>query len=96
MRADGLPRATGAENHHPAYVTCGTHDRGAEPNGLLRQRDRHRSATVPPLDAPPRSAVTGEADGMLPPAAVAARGDALHTSRSSAAHSVPVLQVFRC
>ncbi|MBM7442750.1 hypothetical protein [Streptomyces sp. HB132] len=40
--------------------------------------------------------MTGEADGLLATAAVAAMGNAHHTSRSSIAHSSPVLQVFRC
>ncbi|HWU07736.1 MAG TPA: hypothetical protein VN520_15355 [Streptomyces sp.] len=77
------------------YGTCGTPGRG-ESNGLLRPRDRHRSATVPPPEAPSRSVVTIDGGGMLAPAAVAAMGNAHHTSRSSTAHSSPVLQVFRC
>ena len=78
------------------YGTCGTSAGGGESNGLLRHRDRHRSVTVHAPQAPPRSAVTGDAHGMLAPAAVAAMGNAHHTSRSSTAHSSPVLQVFRC
>ncbi|WP_277330649.1 hypothetical protein [Streptomyces sp. JH34] len=37
-----------------------------------------------------------DADGPLAPAYFAAMGNALHTSRSSGAHSSPALQVFRC
>ncbi|MFH9833494.1 hypothetical protein ACH4NC_19615 [Streptomyces sp. NPDC017201] len=96
IRAAGaLPDATAGESHGE-YGTCGTPDRGGESNGLLRQRDRHRSATVPSPDAPSRSMVAGDADGMLAPAAVAAMGNAHHSSRSTTAHSSPALQVFRC
>lgn len=95
IRAATLPTAAVGEAHRE-YGTCGTSDRGGESNGLLRQRDRHRSATVPGPEAPARSAVTGDIGGMLAPAAVAAMGNAHHTSRSSATHSSPVLQVFRC
>ncbi|MEU5165892.1 hypothetical protein [Streptomyces mutomycini] len=94
VHADGLRDAT-AGTPHRAYAACGTLDRGGEPNGLLRHRDRHRSATVPPPETPSRTAVTGEAGGLLGPAAVAAMGTH-HSSRSSNAHSTPVLQVFRC
>ncbi|MFC8228914.1 hypothetical protein [Streptomyces sp. NPDC057287] len=95
MPADRVPEAAeGAA--HGEYGTCGTPDRGGDPNGVLRHRDRHRSATVPVPETPSRSAVTGDADGMLAPAAVAAMGNAHHTSRSSDAHSTSVLQVFRC
>ncbi|MGW1813926.1 hypothetical protein ACWCQM_10225 [Streptomyces sp. NPDC002125] len=87
---------TGAGVPQGEYATCGTPDRGSEPNGLLRNRDRHRSATVPAPEAPPRTAVAGTAGGILAPAALAAMDDAHHTSRSSAAHSSTVLQVFRC
>jgi len=86
----------GAGEPHGQYGTCGTPDRGGEPNGVLRHRDRHRSATVAAPDAPSRSAVTSDAREMLAPAAVAATGDAQRTSRSWAAHSAPALQVFRC
>ncbi|MFJ8861855.1 hypothetical protein ACIRD8_25905 [Streptomyces sp. NPDC102451] len=95
MRAASLPGATAGEAHGE-YGTCGTPDRGGESNGLLRHRDRHRSATVPGPDAPSRSGVTDDADGMLAPAAVAAMGNAQHSSRSSTAHSSSALQVFRC
>ena len=78
------------------YGTCGTPDRGGESKGLLRHRDRHRPTVVPAPDAPSRSLVTTGDRGLLAPAAVAAMGRAHHTSRSSAAHSAPVLQVFRC
>lgn len=91
--ADRLPDAGPA---HSAYATCGTPDRGGEPNGVLRHRDRHRSATVPAPEAPSRSAVAAAAGGMLTTAAVAAMGNAHHTSRSSTAHSTSLLQVFRC
>lgn len=93
-RAAGLPRMSAGEALGE-YGTCGTPDRGGESNGLLRHRDRHRSATVPLPEVPSRSAVTSDG-GMLAPAAVAAMGHAHRTSRSSAAHSSPVLQVFRC
>ncbi|MFJ8749211.1 hypothetical protein ACIREO_07740 [Streptomyces sp. NPDC102441] len=95
IRAAGLPMTTAGETPGE-YRTCGTPERGGESNGLLRQRDRHRSATVPSPEAPSRSAVTGDIGGMLVPAAVAAMGSAHHASRSSATHSSPVLQVFRC
>ncbi|MFE5243934.1 MULTISPECIES: hypothetical protein [unclassified Streptomyces] len=94
-RAEHFPVA-GTGVPQGEYANCGTPDRGSEPNGHLRHRDRHRSATVPAPEAPQRSAVAGAADGVLAPAAVAATGDAHHTSRSSAAHSSTVLQVFRC
>lgn len=92
----GSPSKTPADNSRGEYVTCGTPDRGGESNGLLRHRDRHRSATAPSPEVPSRSVVTGAAGGMLPTAAVTAMGSAHHTSRSSTAHSSPVLQVFRC
>ncbi|MCX5415720.1 hypothetical protein [Streptomyces sp. NBC_00059] len=94
-QVDHFP-VTGTGVPQGEYATCGTPDRGSEPNGLLRNRDRHRSATVPAPEAPPRSAVATAAGGTLAPAAVASMGDAHHTSRSSAAHSSTVLQVFRC
>lgn len=94
IRADGL-RDAAAGAPQRAYATCGTPDRGGEPNGLLRHRDRHRSATVPPPETPSRTAVTGEAGGVPGPAAVTAMGTH-HSSRSSGTHSSPVLQVFRC
>lgn len=95
VRATGLPDATVGETHR-AYATCGAPDRGGESNGLLRHRDRHRSATLTTPATPSRAAVTGETDGMLTPAAVAAMGNAHRISRSSIAHSSPGLQVFRC
>lgn len=93
-RAEHFPVA-GTGVPQGEFATCGTPDRGSEPNGHLRHRDRHRSATVPAPEAPQRSAVAA-ADGILAPAAFASTGDAHHTSRSSAAHSSTVLQVFRC
>ncbi|MFE2056622.1 hypothetical protein [Streptomyces sp. NPDC059446] len=78
------------------FGTCGTPDRGGDPNGVLRHRDRHRSGTVPAPETPSRSAVAGATAGMLAPAAVAAMGNAHHTSRSPVAHSSSLLQVFRC
>ncbi|MEU9523816.1 hypothetical protein ACFT39_09985 [[Kitasatospora] papulosa] len=95
MRADGVPDATtGAA--HLAHGPCGTAERGSEPSGLLRHRDRHRTATAPASETPPRSVVTRDADGAIAPAAFAALGNAPHSSRSSGAHSSPALQVFRC
>ncbi|WP_405667114.1 hypothetical protein OG379_34680 [Streptomyces sp. NBC_01166] len=90
-----LPETTTGEAHGE-YGTCGTSERGGESNGLLRHRDRHRSASVPAPETPSRSVVTIDADGLLTPAAVAAMGNAHHTSRSSTAHSSTALQVFRC
>ncbi|MFF5724743.1 hypothetical protein [[Kitasatospora] papulosa] len=95
MRTEGVPDATtGAA--HLAQGPCGTAERGSEPNGLVRHRDRHRSATAPASGTPPRSVVTQHADGALAPAAFAAMGNAPHGSRSSGAHSSSALQVFRC
>ncbi|MFI2782389.1 hypothetical protein [Streptomyces sp. ALB3] len=93
--AQSFPEAATGETHG-AYGTCGTADRGGEPNGLLRHRDRHRSATVPAPEAPSRSAVTGDTGGAPAPAAAVAMSGAHGAPRSSAAHSSPVLQVFRC
>ncbi|MFJ3704489.1 MULTISPECIES: hypothetical protein [Streptomyces] len=93
--AGGLPDATTAEAHI-AHGPCGTAERGGEPNGLLRHRDRQRSATAPAAEAPPRSVAAQAAEGALAPAAFAAMGNAPHSSRSSGAHSSPALQVFRC
>ncbi|MFJ4843430.1 hypothetical protein [Streptomyces sp. NPDC088746] len=95
FEAAALPEATTGEAHGE-YGTCGTSERGGESNGLLRHRDRHRSASVPAPEAPSRTVVTLDAGGLLAPAAVAAMGNAHHTSRSSTAHSSTVLQVFRC
>ncbi|MFB4420048.1 hypothetical protein C5F59_003025 [Streptomyces sp. QL37] len=95
FEAAALPEAITGQGQGE-YGMCGTSERGGESNGLLRHRDRHRSANVPAPDAPSRSVVTIDADGLLAPAAVAAMGSAPHTSRSSTAHSSTVLQVFRC
>ncbi|MEU0133104.1 hypothetical protein ABZ172_03540 [Streptomyces sp. NPDC006296] len=94
-RAEGPAHAVGGAAHL-AQGPCGTVDRGSEQNGLLRHRDRNRSATVPPPEAPPRSVVAQDAGGALAPAAVAAMGDAMRASRSSGTRSAPALQVFRC
>ncbi|MFF4243050.1 hypothetical protein ACFYY2_01070 [Streptomyces sp. NPDC001822] len=90
------PPETASEKPNREYGTCGAPDRRGEPNGLLRHRDRHRSTTAPAVDTPARSAVADDSAGLLAPAAVAAMGNAQHTSRSSTAHSSHVLQVFRC
>ncbi|MET9594436.1 hypothetical protein ABZY45_26435 [Streptomyces sp. NPDC006516] len=74
----------------------GTRDRGGESKGLLRHRDRHRPTVVPAPDAPSRSLLTTGDRGLLAPAVVAAMGRAHHAARSSATHSAPMLQVFRC
>jgi hypothetical protein len=92
---DRLPRTIPEESHRE-YGTCGAPDRRGEANGLLRHRDRHRSTAASTSEALSRSAVASDAVGMLAPAAVAAMGNAHHSSRSSTAHSSPVLQVFRC
>ncbi|MEV2248712.1 hypothetical protein [Streptomyces sp. NPDC049970] len=93
--ADGLPSTTPEESPRE-YGTCGAPDRRGEANGLLRHRDRHRSTAASTPEALSRSAVASDAVGMLAPSAVAAMGNAHRTSRSSTAHSSPVLQVFRC
>ena len=95
IRAAADPKVTAGEAPGE-YGTCGTSDGGGESNGLLRHRDRHRSVIVHAPEPSSRSAVTGDAHGILAPAAVAAMGNAHHISRSSTAHSSPVLQVFRC
>lgn len=92
----GADRPGDALTAHGEYGTCGTPDRGGEPNGLLRHRDRHRSATVPAPETPSRSVVASATGGLLAPAAVAAMGNGPHISRCPTAHSPSALQVFRC
>ncbi|MEU0303317.1 hypothetical protein ABZ252_28265 [Streptomyces sp. NPDC006175] len=94
-QAAALPAVPTGEAHGE-YGTCGTSERGGESNGLVRHRDRHRSASAPAPETPSRSVLAIDAGGLLAPAAVAARGDAHHASRSSTAHSPTLLQVFRC
>ncbi|MFE3519151.1 hypothetical protein [Streptomyces sp. NPDC059166] len=96
MRADGTPEAAAGEALSEYGGTCGTLRPGSDPNGLLRPRDRHRSAGVPVPEAPSRAALAGSAVHTSAPASGARTGGAGHASGASASHSASLLQVFRC
>ncbi|MEU9360621.1 hypothetical protein AB0D35_21205 [Streptomyces sp. NPDC048301] len=96
LREDRAQGASAGEALSEYGGTCGTLHPGSDPNGLLRPRDRHRSAGAPVPEAPSRAAVAGSAGHGSVPAAGAGTGAAAHSPRPSTAHSSSVLQVFRC
>ncbi|MFI8947077.1 hypothetical protein ACIGO6_11220 [Streptomyces sp. NPDC053750] len=74
-------------------VTC--HDAGepGNPNGSLRVRDRHRTASCAP-ETPERALARRHAEA--PPERATPGSPHRDPSRSSTAHSPAALQVFRC
>ncbi|MER5806150.1 hypothetical protein [Streptomyces mirabilis] len=74
------------------FATCGDVGQIAAPPSWLVGRDRHRSAAEPDTK-PSAGGVRGDEFFALPPGGLTASHLA---SRSSAAHSLASLQVFRC
>ncbi|WP_405387169.1 hypothetical protein OG596_04640 [Streptomyces sp. NBC_01102] len=100
-QATGSPeRLTGATAgqvaHHPVRTYHGTvHD--GEPNGLLRNRDRHhRAAAGSATDTLVRCIVADVSAGRRSLAAPAAPGATSRVSRPPASPTPASLQVFRC
>ncbi|MET9438471.1 hypothetical protein [Streptomyces sp. NPDC006551] len=89
------PAAAAAEAERD-HITCGTPDSDGDANGLLRTRDRHRSAAGSTPDTPSRSLLRGSTAGTQPQVELSPFGDAHRVSRSSTAHTAAALQVFRC
>jgi hypothetical protein len=77
----------------PEYATCGTPDHDADPNGLPRVRDRHRTGADCAPEAFVRSLLTHTLTAEHAPTGPC---DAHRASGSSAFPSPEVLQVFRC
>ncbi|MFB4420429.1 hypothetical protein C5F59_004975 [Streptomyces sp. QL37] len=92
LESQGAPSRSGEEK----YAPCGPPADERDPNGLLRARDRHRTALQSATETLSRCLVAGDTAGRPPPVPLVASADTHRTSRSSASHSPAALQVFRC
>ncbi|MBA2951937.1 hypothetical protein [Streptomyces himalayensis] len=93
VAADGPGHADGADQE---FATCATHEHDAEPNGLPRTRDRHRTPADPASQTTQRCLVARDACSGLLTAVLTGPVDVYRATRSSTVLSPAVLQVFRC